>query len=95
MTGHIKIYKPSDLKLFDVSSMYLTDYRLTAASHLLRRTQEPVTTIAASCGFESLSYFIRKFKARYGTSPGSYRKQRSDDHNLAKSGGKNDQAALA
>lgn len=56
---------------------YLTDYRLTAASHLLRRTQEPVTAIAASCGFESLSYFIRKFKTRYGISPGTYRKQRT------------------
>lgn len=53
---------------------YLNDYRLSAASYFLRRTDDSVSHIARSCGFDNPSYFNRRFKARYGVTPGAYRK---------------------
>ncbi|WP_082629921.1 AraC family transcriptional regulator [Olsenella massiliensis] len=66
---------------------YLTEYRLTAASHLLRRSEEPVSVIAARCGFESLSYFIRRFKGRFGISPGAYRRHGADGRDAGDTAG--------
>ena len=53
---------------------YLNDYRLTAATYFLRETDEPISNIAVSCGFDNGSYFIRRFRARYGKTPSEYRK---------------------
>ena len=53
---------------------YLNDYRLTAATYFLRETDESIGNIAVSCGFDNGSYFIRRFRARYGKTPSEYRK---------------------
>ena len=53
---------------------YLTDYRLSAAVYYLKETSDDIGTVAANCGFENISYFIRRFRRRYGTSPGRYRR---------------------
>lgn len=53
---------------------YLNDYRLTAATYFLRETDESISNIAVSCGFDNGSYFIRRFRARYGKTPSEYRK---------------------
>ena len=53
---------------------YLTDYRLAAAVYYLRETDDDIGTVAANCGFDNISYFIRCFRRRYGTSPGRYRR---------------------
>ena len=53
---------------------YLTDYRLSAAVYYLKETDEDVGAVAANCGFDNISYFIRRFRKKYGTSPGRYRK---------------------
>lgn len=53
---------------------YLTDYRLSAAVYYLKETDEDVGAVAANCGFDNISYFIRRFRGKYGTSPGRYRK---------------------
>lgn len=53
---------------------YLTDYRLSAAVYYLKETEDDVGSVAANCGFENISYFIRRFRAKYGTSPGRYRR---------------------
>jgi len=53
---------------------YLTDYRLSAAVYYLKETNEDIGAVAANCGFENISYFIRRFRRKYGTSPGRYRK---------------------
>ena len=53
---------------------YLNDYRLTAATYFLRETGESIGNIAVSCGFDNGSYFIRRFRARYGKTPSEYRK---------------------
>lgn len=52
---------------------YLTDYRLSAAVYYLKETDCDISTISEMCGFDNISYFIRRFKGKYGLSPGKYR----------------------
>lgn len=52
---------------------YLNDYRLNHAAQLLSTSDLPLIEIAASSGFENLSYFTRIFKREYGITPGKYR----------------------
>lgn len=54
---------------------YLIAYRLERACHMLAHTTLPVTAIALDCGFENISYFIRKFKDMKGCTPKEYRKR--------------------
>ena len=53
---------------------FLNDHRLSCAKELLLSTQDTVTAIAFSTGFESPSYFCRLFKRRYKASPNEFRK---------------------
>ena len=55
---------------------YLTDYRLSAALYYLNETGDEIGAIAENCGFDNISYFIRRFHGKYGMSPGQYRKAR-------------------
>ncbi len=48
---------------------WLNMQRLTQAKVLLQNTNASVKLIAEDCGFESTSYFIRAFKARFGVTP--------------------------
>lgn len=52
---------------------HLIAYRLEKAASLLLHTTKPVTEIALDCGFDNISYFIRKFKAAKGCTPKEYR----------------------
>lgn len=54
---------------------YLISYRLEQACLHLSQTTRPVTEIALDCGFENISYFIRKFKEAKGCTPKEYRRQ--------------------
>ncbi len=49
-------------------SAYLTDWRLTLASTLLRAGQ-PQKLVAAELGFSTASSLSRAFKQRFATSP--------------------------
>lgn len=53
---------------------YLNSYRMIQAGHLLRSTEDPVTTVAQTCGFDNISYFNRLFRQNYHQAPGEYRK---------------------
>lgn len=53
---------------------FLTDYRLSAAVYYLKETRDDIGAVAANCGFDNISYFIRRFRRKYGTSPGRYRR---------------------
>lgn len=53
---------------------YLNSYRIERASSKLTGTDISVTEIAYSCGFNDLSYFIKSFKEKTGTTPAKYRK---------------------
>lgn len=47
--------------------------RLNQARLLLQNTDQRIAEIAESCGFESVSYFIRLFKREYSLTPSEWR----------------------
>ncbi len=51
----------------------LNNIRIARASKLLRKTDSSVAEIATACGYENVSFFIRKFKAIKGCTPSNYR----------------------
>ncbi len=53
--------------------------RLEAAARELITTNNSMMDIAADCGFESISYFCRRFKEYYGKTPKEYRKTETAD----------------
>lgn len=65
-------------KRFTGSSPYefLLAARIQQAKKLLLSSQLPIETIAARCGFNSLSSFIRAFKRAAGLTPGQFREMR-------------------
>ncbi len=54
---------------------YLNNYRLDTAAKRLLSSGENILNIASECGFENLSYFNRRFKKRFGLTPGEYRRK--------------------
>lgn len=52
---------------------YLINLRLSRACYLLEHTSKSILDIALECGFENVSYFIRKFKEIKGCTPKEYR----------------------
>lgn len=56
-------------------SDYLQAYRLEKARISLSNTNDTITDIAFRSGFSGCSYFSKVFKARFGISPVSYRKE--------------------
>jgi len=52
---------------------YLNGIRISHARELLRSTSLKISEIAFRCGFESASYFIRRFSAACGETPEQYR----------------------
>lgn len=55
-------------------SQFLLDIRLNYAQKYLLQGKDSVSEVASKCGFEYVSYFIRKFKERNGISPAEYKK---------------------
>lgn len=55
---------------------YLTDWRLAKARALLADTPLSMDDIAERCGYRSVPSFTRRFKARFGEGPGSFRRSR-------------------
>ncbi len=56
---------------------YLTDYRLEESIRLLSDAQLNVSHIAELCGFNSTSYYIKRFREKVGISPLQYRNKMS------------------
>jgi len=54
---------------------YLLQYRLRKSLQLLRDSEQSITTIAATTGFSTVSYYIERFKDYTGFSPYVYRKR--------------------
>ena len=52
---------------------YVNDHRIDQATKLLISTEQSVLDIALDCGFENISYFIRKFKSKKGLTPKQFR----------------------
>lgn len=53
---------------------YVSQIRLARAAELLRNEAASITDICFRCGFQSPSYFGKKFRARYGMTPRQYQK---------------------
>jgi AraC family transcriptional regulator len=49
--------------------------RLRSAIRFLQNSDQTITQIGQSCGFESLPSFIRLFRSRFGLSPNRFRKK--------------------
>jgi AraC-like DNA-binding protein len=63
---------------FGISSIdYLLDVRLSKAANLLRQTEQFITDIALSVGFNDSNYFARMFKKKFGVTPKTFRENRS------------------
>jgi AraC-like DNA-binding protein len=56
-------------------SDYLKDLRINEACALLCSTDDSISHIARSSGFESLSYFNRVFRSKKGQTPSQFRNQ--------------------
>lgn len=56
---------------------WINQQRLEHARMLLQTTDQPVTDIALACGFESASHFIRLFRRAFGTTPQTFRAERT------------------
>ncbi|MBQ8869439.1 MAG: AraC family transcriptional regulator [Oscillospiraceae bacterium] len=54
---------------------YVNRLRIEKACELLKTHKMSVTDTALETGFDSLSYFIRRFKRQMGLSPSQYKKQ--------------------
>lgn len=52
---------------------YLISLRLNRACYLLEHTSKSILEVALDCGFDNVSYFIRKFKEIKGCTPKKYR----------------------
>ncbi len=55
---------------------YLTEWRLARARALLTDTRLSMDDIAERCGYRSVPSFTRRFKARFGEGPGTFRRSR-------------------
>ena len=53
---------------------YLNYYRIECACELLSASERTVSEVAAACGFNNISYFVRVFGAHKGTTPSLYAK---------------------
>lgn len=53
----------------------LQELRLGAAETRLRTSDEDLATIAAACGYAGRAHFHRLFRAKFGVTPGVYRRQ--------------------
>lgn len=52
---------------------FLNSYRLEVSAHLLKNTEETISSIAFSCGFNHLSYFSKLFFQKYHCTPSTFR----------------------
>ena len=63
-------------------SEYINELRINYASNLLIHTNTPILELCYMCGYQSLSYFYKVFKRKYGQSPNEFRKQLNDPYHI-------------
>jgi AraC family transcriptional regulator len=52
---------------------YVVEVRMRRAAELLRRTDRPVSSVAASCGYQSPGRFAATFRRQFGVPPARFR----------------------
>ena len=55
---------------------YIDEVRLDHAAELLMLSDENIYEIASACGYKTAEHFARRFKLRFGVSPGQWRNRR-------------------
>ena len=78
LASHLVINKNYLIKLFKKNfsttpTQYILKVRLYNAELMLANTDLSIESIAEACGFNTTSYFIKRFKERYGETPYVYR----------------------
>lgn len=53
---------------------WMTERRMTEVRRMLRETDLPLGVVAANTGLRDASYLVRRFRARYGTTPHQWRR---------------------
>jgi transcriptional regulator GlxA family with amidase domain len=56
------------------------DMRLSLARHLVETTDRPFAAIAVECGFSDSAHFSRRFRHRFASTPGDFRRSRLERH---------------
>ena len=81
--SHDRFYKLWK-KNFDMSpNQFLIDLRLEAAARRLRESRLPVSEIVREVHFAGEYMFYRRFRAKFGMTPGAYRERREEDDSSA------------
>ena len=81
-------------------SEFIYSLRLDHAAHLLHRraslgTSQPLSEIACACGFRDYTHFARKFRHRFGYSPGGRGEGHARDRDAIVRAGTGDSASRA
>ena len=59
-------------------NQWITEHRLNKASCLLLTTNQTVSEIAETVGYQNINYFFRQFRHRYDITPQIWRKSQRD-----------------
>ena len=59
-------------------NQWIIEHRLTKASCLLLETDQTVSQIAETVGYQNIGYFFRQVRHRYGTTPQIWRELQRD-----------------
>ncbi len=81
--GQMAQYAKSDISSFSKTfkqnfrlspKQYIDEKRFKKAQHLLINSTQNINEICTTCGFSSPSWFIKRFKNRYGQTPKQFQK---------------------
>jgi AraC-like DNA-binding protein len=74
----VRAFERKFLKCFHLAPQaYLRKLRMRLASHALVHSNQPLSVVAASCGFADQSHFSREFRRHFGRTPREYREHYS------------------
>ncbi len=73
--SEVQVYRKLKLLTGKTPSRFLRDFRLNKALILLHQKQANITEIAEKSGFNSLTYFTKCFKSKFGILPSKYLQQ--------------------
>ncbi|MGN0976503.1 MAG: AraC family transcriptional regulator [Faecousia sp.] len=58
---------------------YIRQYRIRKAAQMLADTEEKISAICFSCGFQDISYFAKSFREIMGCTPTEYRQKKQSE----------------
>lgn len=73
--SEVQVYRKLKALTGKTPSRFLSDFRLNKALILLHKKKANITEIAQKSGFNSLTYFTRCFKSKFGILPSKYLQQ--------------------